>query len=51
MLREIVQIEAARGAEQPIPEEIDHREIAAPIAVVNEMELLLPPEPGKAVEP
>jgi hypothetical protein len=39
------------GAEQPIPEEIDHREIAVPIAVVDEMELLLSSEPGKAAKP
>jgi hypothetical protein len=41
----------AIGAEKPIPEEIDHREIAVPMAVVNEMELLLSSKPGKAAKP
>ena len=41
----------AIGAEKPIPEEIDHREIAVPMAVVDEMELLLSPEPRKAAKP
>src|SRR6266566_4222298 len=31
--------------EQPVPEKIDHREIAVRVAVVNEMQLLLAPEP------
>jgi len=44
-------VDTAIGAEKPIPEEVDHREIAIPIAVVNEMELLLSPEPRKAAEP
>ena len=48
----ILQIfDKAIGAEQPIPEEIDHRKIAVPIAVVDEMELLLSSEPGKAAKP
>ena len=51
MLQDILQTHMAIGAEQPIPEEIDHREIAVPIAVVDEMELLLSPEPGKAAKP
>jgi hypothetical protein len=42
---------SAIGAEKPIPEEIDHREIAVPMAVVDEMELLLLSEPGKAAKP
>jgi hypothetical protein len=44
-------VDTAIGAEKPIPEEVDHGEIAVPIAVVNEMELLLSPEPRKAAEP
>src|SRR2546430_1086010 len=44
-------LRAAIGAEKPIPEEIDHREIAVPVAVVDKMELLLSPEPGKAAKP
>jgi len=44
-------LDAAIGAEKPIPEEIDHREIAVPVAVVDEMELLLSPKPGKAAKP
>jgi hypothetical protein len=39
------------GAEKPIPEEIDHCEIAVPVAVVDEMELLLSSKPGKAAKP
>ena len=42
---------AAVGAEKLIPEEIDHREIAVPVAVVDKMELLLSPEPGKVAKP
>jgi len=39
------------GAEKPIPKEIDHREIAVPMPVVNEMELLFSSEPEKAAQP
>jgi hypothetical protein len=38
-------LDATIGAEQPIPEEIDHCEIAVPMAVVDEMEFLLLLEP------
>jgi hypothetical protein len=44
-------LDTAIGAEKTIPEEIDHREIAVPMAVVDEMELLLSSEPGKAAKP
>src|ERR1700730_4140997 len=44
-------LNATVGTEKPIPEKINHREIAVPIAVVDEMELLLSPEPGKAAKP
>ena len=39
------------GAEQSIPEEIDHREIAAGVPVVGEMKLLFPPEPCESLKP
>ena len=42
---------ATVGTKKPIPEEIEHREIAVPMAVVDEMELLLSSEPGKAAKP
>ena len=41
MLPDILRLDTVIGAEKPIPEEIDHREIAVPMAVVDEMELLL----------
>ena len=43
--------DTAIGAQQPIPEEIDHCEVAVPVAVVDEMELLLSPEPRKTPKP
>ena len=43
-------LDTAIGAEKPIPEEIDHRKIAVPMAVVDEMELLLSSKPGKAAK-
>ena len=43
--------DALIGTEKPIPEEIDHREVAVPMAVVDEMELLLSPEPRKTAKP
>jgi hypothetical protein len=43
--------DTAIGVEQPIPEEIDHREVVIPVAMVYEMELLLLPEPRKAAKP
>jgi hypothetical protein len=42
---------SAIGAEKPIPEEINYREVAVPAAMVGEMKLLLSPEPGKAAKP
>ena len=51
MLPDILRLDTVIGAEKPIPEEIDHREIAVPMAVVDEMELLLSSEPGKAAKP
>ncbi len=46
-----VRIDAPRGTEQPIPEIVDYREIAISIPVVEKMELLLSPEPGKSSQP
>ena len=43
--------DTAIGAEKPIPEVIDHREIAIGGAVVNKMELLLPSEPRETAKP
>jgi hypothetical protein len=51
MLPDILRLDTVIGAEKPIPEEIDHREIAVPLAVVDEMEFLLSSEPGKAAKP
>jgi hypothetical protein len=33
---------------EPIPKEIDHHEIAVLFTVVNEVQFLLAPEPGKS---
>src|ERR1700737_3354467 len=43
-----LRIDAPIGAEQPIPEIVDYRKIAITIPVVEKMELLLSPEPGKS---
>jgi hypothetical protein len=39
------------GAENPIPEEMDHREIAVRVPVMNEVQFLLPSEPCKPLQP
>ena len=39
------------GAEDPIPEEMDHREIAVRVPVMNEMQFLFPSEPCKSLKP
>jgi hypothetical protein len=39
------------GTEDPIPEEMDHREIAPRVLVMNEMQLLFPSEPCKPSKP
>jgi hypothetical protein len=44
-------LDRAISAEKPIPKEIDHGEIAVPLAMVDEMELLLASEPQKAAKP
>jgi hypothetical protein len=38
------------GAEQSVPEEVNDREIAVCVQVMDEMKLLLAPEPGEARE-
>jgi hypothetical protein len=44
-------IDAPIGTEKPIPEIVDYRKIAIGMPVVEEMELLLSPEPGKSSRP
>ena len=39
------------GTEQPIPEEMDHREIAVRVSVMNEVQLLFASEPCKSLKP
>src|SRR6266404_8186028 len=39
------------GIENPIPEEMDHREIAVRVPVMNEMQFLFPSEPCKSLKP
>ena len=39
------------GAENPIPEEMDHREIAVRMPVMNEVQFLFPSEPCKSLKP
>ena len=44
-------IDAPIGTEEAIPEIVDYRKIAIGIPVVEKMELLLSPEPGKSSQP
>jgi hypothetical protein len=46
-----VRIGAPIGTKKPIPEIVDHRKIAIGMPVMEEMELLLSPEPGKSSQP
>ena len=46
-----VRIDAPIGTEKPIPEIVDYRKIAIGMPVVEEMKLLLSPEPGKSSQP
>src|SRR5947207_15336680 len=39
------------GTKTPIPEEMDHREIAVRVPVMNEMQFLFPSEPCKSLKP
>src|SRR5436309_7163047 len=47
---ESVQHPAVIGTENPIPEEMDHREIAVRVPVMNEVQFLFPLEPCKPVK-
>jgi hypothetical protein len=38
------------GTENPIPEEMDHREIAVRVPMMNEVQFLFPPEPCKPLK-
>jgi hypothetical protein len=44
-------IRTSIGTENPIPEKMDHREIAVRVPVMNEMKLLFAPEPRKPLKP
>jgi hypothetical protein len=44
-------LDAAIGAEKPIPAIINYREIAVGMAVMDKVEVLFSPEPGEAAEP
>jgi hypothetical protein len=46
-----LRLDAAIRAEKPIPAIIDHREVVVGMAVMDKVEALLSPEPGKAAEP
>jgi len=46
-----VRIDASIGTEKPIPEIVDYRKIAIGMPMVEKMELLLSPEPGKSPQP
>src|SRR5438876_12409760 len=48
---ESVQHPAFIGTENPIPEEMDHREIAVRVPVMNEVQFLSPSEPCKPLQP
>jgi hypothetical protein len=39
------------STENPIPEEMDHREIAVRVPVMNEVQFLFPSEPCKSLHP
>ena len=39
------------GSENSVPEEVDHREIAVRVQMVDKVKLLLAPEPSEACEP
>ena len=46
-----VRIVAPIGTEKPIPKIVDYRKIAIDMPMVEKMELLLSPEPGKSSQP
>src|SRR4030088_3229109 len=39
------------GTENPIPEDMDHREIAISVPVMNKVKFLFPSEPSKPLKP
>jgi hypothetical protein len=39
------------GTDNPIPEEMDHREIAVRVPMMNEVQFLFPSEPCKPLKP
>jgi hypothetical protein len=45
-----VRVGPSVSSEKPVPEEIDHREIAVRVQMVDEVKLLLAPEPREACE-
>jgi hypothetical protein len=47
----LFRIRPSIGAENPIPEEMDHREIAVRVPVMNEVQFLFPSEPCKPLQP
>src|SRR6202034_4850550 len=48
--RSAIQVGLPVGAEQSVPVEVDHREIAVCVEMVDEMKLLHAPEPAKALQ-
>jgi hypothetical protein len=44
-------IRASIGTENPVPKEMDHREITVRVPVMDEMQFLLPSEPCKSLKP
>jgi len=44
-------IRSSIGTENPVPEEMDHREIAVRVPVMNEVQFLFPSEPCKPLKP
>jgi hypothetical protein len=49
--RSLSSIRPSIGTENLIPEEMDHREIAVRVPVMNEVQFLFPPEPRKPLKP
>ena len=46
-----IAVGSSEGAKQSVPEEVDDRKIRVGMQMMNEMKLLLAPEPGEASEP
>ena len=45
-----VRVGASVGSEKPVPKGVDHSEIAVRVQMVDEVKLLLAPEPSEACE-